>query len=235
MSEPQDYELLATGLADMARDLMAQESVQDTLDRIAAHAVKLVNGCEAAGIMTVRRGAVSALAATDVVARDSDRAQGELGEGPCFDATVQREQVYRIEDMTVAQSKWPRYGPRARALGVGSMMGFLLYTNGRDNLGALNMYSSRVSAFGDQSEHVGWVVASHAAVALSVARHAEHMDLALESSRAIGEAIGVVMSRYKVNENAAFEMIRRASQNSNVKVRELAGVITEIGELPDEP
>ena len=51
VDEQQDYAELATGLAAMARELLAQDSVQTTLDSIAAHAVKLVNGCEAAGII----------------------------------------------------------------------------------------------------------------------------------------------------------------------------------------
>ena len=112
-------------------------------------------------------------------------------------------------------------------------MGFLLYTNGRDNLGALDMYSTRPGAFDAVSEHVGWVMASHAAVALSSARHEENMDRALATSRTIGEAVGVVMSRYKLSEDAAFETIRRVSQTSNVKLRELAETIVSVGELPD--
>lgn len=233
MSE-QDYEALATGLARMARSLVGTESVRETLEQIVAHAVKLVDGCEAAGIMSVRRGEVSTLAATDDLARASDRAQGELGEGPCFDATVGREYVYRVQDMSEVQERWPRYSLRARELGVGSMMGFLLYTSGRDNLGALDMYSSRPNAFAKRSEHVGWVLASHGAVALSSARHAEHMELALSSSRTIGEAIGIVMARFKVTEQEAFDRISRASNNLNTKLRDLAQTITETGEIPHE-
>lgn len=90
MREPQDYGRLATDLAEMARELLAQNSVQDTLNSITAHAVKLVDGCEAAGIMTVRQGEVMTLAATDAIAELSARFQAEHSEGPCREAIGQR-------------------------------------------------------------------------------------------------------------------------------------------------
>jgi transcriptional regulator with GAF, ATPase, and Fis domain len=223
----------AVRLAEMARDLLAQPSVQDTLDRIAYHAVQLVDGCEAAGIMAVRRGQVHTLSASDNVVRASDRLQGELGEGPCFDASRNKTEAYRIADFTTREKQWPRFVPEARKLGVGSMMGFLLYTRERDDLGALDMYSSRPSAFTERSEQVGWLLASHAAVVLSGARHVENLQEGMESRRVIGEAIGIVMTRYKVPEQDAFARIVAASQSQNIKVRDLAETISHIGDIPE--
>ena len=40
------WEKFAVALADMARDLLAQDSVQATLDRIVEHATVLINGCD---------------------------------------------------------------------------------------------------------------------------------------------------------------------------------------------
>ena len=115
------------------------------------------------------------------------------------------------------------------------MMGFLLYTTGKDNLGALNMYSARPDAFTARSEQVGWLLASHAAVALASARHAENMEFALRSSRAIGEAIGIVMVQRKISESAAFDLLRSSSQRSNMKLRDLAESIILTGQLPGTP
>jgi hypothetical protein len=232
MQAPQDYGHLATSLAEMARDLVNQQSIQATLDSIVTHAVELVEGCDAAGIMAIRQGKVETLAATDPVAQVSDRLQAHLHEGPCYEATTRRMQTYRIADLYDSDSRWPRYRKQARELGIGSVMGFLLYTNGRDNFGALDLYSSDRGAFDGSSEHVGWVLASHAAVALSSARHDQNLTTALASSRLIGEAIGVVMARHVLTEEAAFDLIRRVSQDRNTKVRELARVIVTIGELP---
>jgi GAF domain len=147
MSDGRSFDDLAGDLAEMARELLEQETVQDTLDRIVARAVDLVEGCEAAGILVLRRHEVATLAGTDNVAKASDRIQGELGEGPCFDALERRERVYCIGDLGAAAGRWTKFVARAQALGIGSMMGFLLYTNGRDDLGALHLYSSHPGAF----------------------------------------------------------------------------------------
>ncbi len=233
MVERYDWEVMAVRLAAMARDLLSQDSVQATLDRIVQHAVELVEGCDAAGILVVRKREVLTIAATDNVALVSDRMQGELREGPCFDATTQKQHVYRIADMTLVGDLWPDYTPRARALGVGSMMGFLLFTTGTDNLGALNMYSSRVNAFTDDSERIGLMVASHAAVALASARQEANLRIALDTSRTIGEAIGIIMARRKLTEPAAFELLLHASQSTNTKLRDIAETVTRTGDIPD--
>lgn len=227
------WEELAVGLADMARRLLSEPTVEATLSAIVTSAVELVEGCEAAGIMTVRRGQVQTLAATDNVARVSDHLQGTLAEGPCFDATRSREQSYRIHDLTETSEQWPRFAPRVRELGVGSMMGFLLFTDGQDNLGALDLFSANPQAFTERSERVGWVLASHAAVALKSARHDADMDRALQSSRSIGEAIGILMSRYGESEEDAVQRLVKASQDRNIKMRELAQHVITVGELPD--
>ncbi len=231
MSENVDWEKLATALARMARDLLAQNSVQKTLDRIVAHAVELVEGCDCAGILVKRNGKWATPARTGSLADAAHRAQVELDEGPCLDASRDKEEVYRIADMSTTEHRWPRFAPRARELGIGSMMGFLLFTNGDSDLGALNLYSSRTNAFTSWSEHPGWVLASHAAVALSSARTDAHLTEALATRTDIGEALGIIMERHKVDEHAAFDLLKRLSQAKNIKVRDLARGINATGEI----
>lgn len=227
------WEQFATRLARMARDLLSQQSVEETLDSIVTHAVDLVDGCEAAGILTVHEKTVHTLTASGSLVYESDRIQEKLEEGPCFDAArIQHERAFRIEDMSAAQERWPRFAPRALELGVGSMMGLLLFTHSENNLGALNMYSSRPGAFTHASETVGWLLASHAAVAFSSARTHEQLETALASRHTIGEAIGIVMERYDVSEEQAFAILAKSSQDHNIKLREVARTVTETGEVP---
>ncbi|MGC5039801.1 MULTISPECIES: GAF and ANTAR domain-containing protein [unclassified Streptomyces] len=218
-----DWQRYAEQMAVLARDLLAQDSVQATLDKIAASAVKLVEGCDAAGILTVSRGKAVTLAAFGDMVEESDRLQGELGEGPCFDAArrVDGERLFRIADMTVPQSSWPRFGRAARELGIGSMTGVLLYTD-RQDFGALNLYSRRPGAFGKDIETAGWLLASHAAVALSTARTVDQLEHALETRHAIGEAMGILRERHRLSEDEAFGVLRRLSQEHNVKLRDVA-------------
>lgn len=226
-----DLESLAVGLARMSRDLIAQQSVQDTLDRIVAHAVELVDGCHEAGVLLLHgRSRVETAAASGDLVRQADQAQGELAEGPCFDAAFQKQQTYRIADMHTTLSPWPRFAPRARQLGIGSMMGFLLYTDQGD-LGALDLYSTEPNTFTEHSELVGWLLASHAAVAFSSARSSAQLQSAVATRQTIGEAVGIIRERHQLDDQAAFDLLKKISQDRNIKIRELAHAITTGHEL----
>lgn len=213
----------AEAMARLARQLLEQDSVQATLDEIAASAVRLVAGCDAAGILAVRKGRTVTLAACGDVVAECDRLQGELGEGPCFDLVRRKDdsRVYRIADMSEPQPDWQDFASGARDLGVGSMTGVLLYAENED-FGALNLYSGRPGAFGEEIETAAWLLASHAAVALAGARTIDQLEHGLESRHAIGEAMGILMERHRLNEDDAFNVLRRISQEHNVKLRDVA-------------
>ncbi|MFI2762278.1 GAF and ANTAR domain-containing protein [Streptomyces echinatus] len=227
-----DWREFAQQMASMARSLLAQTSVDDTLKSITASAITLVEGCDAAGILVLRGVSVQSLAPTEQLVVDSDRLQERLREGPCFDAARTRagERVFRIADFTAAQPRWPAFAPQARELGVGSMMGFLLFTEDED-LGALNLYSHRAGAFTDVSETAGWLLASHAAVAFSSARTHAQMQQAVATRHTIGEAMGILMGGHNLTEDEAFDVLRRYSQERNIKLREVARRVCEHGGL----
>ncbi|MFE9344998.1 GAF and ANTAR domain-containing protein [Streptomyces olivaceus] len=220
-------------MASLARDLLAQESVTDTLERITGSATDLIEDCDAAGILILRNNRVQSLAPTDQVVVESDALQGRLGEGPCFNAarTSDGQRQYRIRDFHGEAEHWPKYVPEARKLGLGSMMGFLLFTEDED-LGALNLYSYRPGAFGEADETAGWLLASHAAVAFSSARTHAQLQEAVGTRHLIGEAMGILMGSHRIDEEQAFATLRRYSQDNNVKLREVARQVCERGALP---
>ncbi len=227
-----DWERFAEQMARMARDLLAQDSVDATLERITARAVEIVEGCEAAGILVFCGKRVETLAPTDGLVVRSDQLQERLAEGPGFDAALRSQPVYRIQDFTEPREGWPEFARQARALGVGSMMSFLLYTR-EEELGSLNLYSRRPAAFTKGSETAGWLLASHAAVAFSSARTADQLQHALATRHSIGEAMGILMERRKISEDDAFTVLRRVSQDRNIKLRDIARQICESGGLDD--
>ncbi|MFD0140614.1 GAF and ANTAR domain-containing protein [Streptomyces sp. NPDC127159] len=143
----------------------------------------------------------------------------------------QGERVFRIADLTAEQQRWPAFAPRAHALGVGSMTGFLLFTDDED-LGALNLYSHHPGAFTETSELAGWLPASHAAVAFSGARTHAQMEQGIATRHTIGEAMGILMGRHHITEEQAFDVLRRCPQESNIKLREVARRVCEQGSLP---
>ncbi|MFJ9346526.1 GAF and ANTAR domain-containing protein [Streptomyces sp. NPDC101237] len=219
-------------MAAMARDLLAQDSVGGTLERITGSATELVEFCDAAGILVLHDRQAESVAPTHQLAVDSDRLQEHLGEGPCFDAARSSlgERVFRISDLTAEQQRWPAYAPQAHKLGIGSMMGFLLYTDEED-LGALNLYSREPGAFTATSETAGLLLASHAAVAFSAARTHAQMEEAVATRHTIGEAMGILMGARHLTEDQAFDVLRRYSQEQNVKLREIARRVCAQGAL----
>jgi transcriptional regulator with GAF, ATPase, and Fis domain len=228
-----DWRTFAEKMASLARDLLSQESVRETLERITGAATELVEGCDAAGILLLRGSRVQSLAPTEQLVIDSDQLQERAGEGPCFDAarTSEGERHFRIADFTDEAERWPAYVPEARKLGLGSMMGILLFTEDED-LGALNFYSRRPGAFTEASETAGWLLASHAAVAFSSARTQAQLQEAIGTRHTIGEAMGILMGSHRLTEDQAFAALRRASQDRNVKLRDIARQVCERGGLP---
>lgn len=223
-------ESLARRFAEIARTLAGEPSWQRTLDRIVGLAVEVVPGCDAAGVMLIHRGGrVESPAATEDLVREADAAQYELGEGPCLEA-IWQDHTFRVDDMA-GESRWPRFAPRAVELGVRSMLSLELFA-AEHALGALNLFARKPRAFDDRSEEVAWLFASHAAVALASAQESAQLREAIETRQVIGEAMGILMERFRLDEDQAFDVLRRASQEYNTKLREVARRVTETGERP---
>ncbi|MHB0895726.1 GAF and ANTAR domain-containing protein [Streptomyces sundarbansensis] len=228
-----DWRDFAEQIGLMARDLLAQPSVDATLERITDSAVELMTGCDAAGILVGRGTQSTSLAPTEPLVTELDQLQRKLEQGPCFGAARRSsgESTLRIADFMEMEPRWPDFVPEARRLGVGSMLGVGLFTDSKD-LGELNFYSRQSGAFTKESECAGVLLASHAAVALSSARTHAQMEQALSTRHQIGQAMGILMTRHNIPRNEAFNQLRSYSQNRNVKLREVALLVCDQGALP---
>lgn len=224
---------MAAEFADIARLLMAEVDVETTLSRVCALAVEHIAGCDHAGISLVEgRQRIVTHGATDGVSTEVDRLQYATGQGPCLDAI--RDHAVLISPDLSLDTRWPDFARAAvAATGVRSMMSFRLFA-ARDTMGALNLYSRRPAAFvaAGPAAEVGSVFAAHAAVALSGARAVANLKVALESRETISVAVGVLMCRQGVGRQAGFDILRRASQRENVKVRDLAARIIGGADVP---
>ncbi|GAA4858526.1 MULTISPECIES: GAF domain-containing protein [Saccharopolyspora] len=171
----EDIEKFADTVTDLARDLIAPRSLSETLNRITQLAVDTLAGCDHAGVLLVRPGRrVEAVASTSQLVEGSDKAQGDLGEGPCFDA-AREGRSYRVVDMRT-ETRWPRYAPAARELGIGAMMGFQLFAE-PDSLAALDLYSEEPYTLTPKSQQLAWLFASHAAVAIAGSRGGDELRI----------------------------------------------------------
>jgi hypothetical protein len=180
----------------------------------------LIPGVDEASISVVRdRRAVSSRLPTGDLPVRVDALQEETGQGPCLDAMYDQRTV-RVSDMAHEQ-RWPDFAARAAQAGAASMLSIQLWVEG-DNLGALNLYSRDVDAFDDESEQVGLLFASHAAVAFAGARGMNDMRGAVATRDLIGQAKGILMERYKVTGDQAFLMLVKVSNDNNLALRSVA-------------
>jgi transcriptional regulator with GAF, ATPase, and Fis domain len=220
---------LAGRLSDLARTLQDEDSVGETLQAIVEAAVGTVPGAQYAALSVVEhRREVHTRAGTADVVFAVDQVQYDTGEGPCLSA-VYEQQTVSVPDMS-AEARWPKFTGRTAELGVLSMLSFQLYVQ-QDNLGALNLYSEQKNAFNADSEHIGLLFASHAAVAMSGAQEQEHLQKAISARDLIGQAKGILMERHKLTADQAFSVLIRASQQTNTKLIDVARALTDTGEL----
>lgn len=220
---------LAARLSELARTLHQQEDTEDTLTEIVHAATKLIPGAEEGSVSVVLdHQKVSPHAASGDLPHQVDAAQQDTGEGPCLEAVYEHKTV-RVPDMR-HEDRWPSFARRALEAGAESMLAFQLYVKG-DNLGALNLYARRPEAFDDESEHVGLLFGAHAAVAYAETQKAEQLLHAMETRDLIGQAKGMLMERYSISGQQAFNLLIRISQSTNTKLRDIAQELIDRREL----
>jgi hypothetical protein len=62
-----------------------------------------------------------------------------------------------------------------------------------------------------------------------------NLEVALQSNRGIGVAMGILMAQHKIPEDVAFHLLRRASQIAHRKLRDVADEVIFTGGLPSHP
>jgi GAF domain-containing protein len=216
---------LAETFAAVARALLAEPDLDAMLTKIATIAVVTVEHCEHAGVTQIEGASVRSAAASDDVPRLVDRIQDEVNDGPCYDA-IRAGSTFRTGNLA-AEHRWPRFAQRAHEeTGLASVLSVRLFV-AENTMGALNLYSRQVDAFDDEDEAIAVVFAAHAAVAMANGREAEQLRWAVETRDVIGQAKGILMAREHISEDQAFDMLRRASQRLNIKLRDVARDITK--------
>lgn len=218
---------LARAMADAARSLNEPaEDVGTVLVRLADVALRTIPGVDMASISVATRDGIETAASTDEAARELDRLQYELQEGPCVDALLDPDKAEVVVADMAHDQRWPEYARAAADLGFRSQMGIKVF-NERGSVGGLNLYSKQVDAFDDQTRATAEIFAVHAAVAMDKARTVTSLGDALASRQIIGEAVGIIMHTYTINETAAFNYLVRVSQTTNTKVRDVAAQVVE--------
>ena len=211
--------------------LMESEAAGGLLDELAPLAASGLGGDVSCGITIRWGGQPITVSASDDRAAQVDEIQYGVEEGPCLQALAEDELVL-VDDLTLEQ-RWPAFTPGALAKGVRSSFSVPLHADGR-SVGALNLYGFTPEAFTAERQSTGLRFAAEASRALQVARRLEQqatrlvqLETAMASRRVIDQAIGVIMAQSRCTPDAAFEVLRRASQGRNQKLRDVAaGIVT---------
>lgn len=202
--------------------------LDQTIERITAAAVEVLPEVEHASI-TIRHGdgRLETFAPTADVIVELDAAQYDLQEGPCYEAAV--DTVHVTAPDLADDPRFVRYAPVALAAGIRAQAGIRLFETPTSN-GALNLYSARAGAFADLGA-LGQLFAHQSAVALAYAREIGQLQEAVQTRQLIGQAVGVTMARFDLDEARAFGFLARLSQDTNVKLRAVAErLLDEVGE-----
>jgi GAF domain-containing protein len=224
---------------DLARVALVERNLNDVLTEIVGIARKAVPSVDAASITLIRGEKAFTAAYDGQLAMDADELQYERGYGPCIDAGL-AGQMLVIEDMRT-EERWPDYTRRAAEHGIGSSMSVPLPFQAA-SIGALNTYGETPRTMSAEDRALGEEVAGWIALAVgtaeAVARTSEalaNLRIAMRSRASIEQAKGMLMERYKISSDRAFAVLTRASQTSNIKLREVADDLLRTGKLAGVP
>lgn len=213
-------------MAELAGLLMATESFEDLMQRVAELAARVVPGAATCGITIAEDGHVVTVASADPLARLLDEQQYELDDGPCLQAMATGQVVSALD--LRHETRWGGYPARALAHGVEGVYSSSLTVQGRP-IGALNMYATDAGAFDAAAQQtIAQLTALTAATITAALRHydestlTDHLRSALSSRSVIDQAMGVIMSMQRCSPTAAFDILRTASQHRNIPVRQVA-------------
>jgi len=211
---------VATALALASESINESRTVEDTLDAI-VHATRtsLPEFAHVSISVKNRQGTFETSAGTDQLAWELDHVQYDLDEGPCVQA-IEAEPVVVVQHLRHDQ-RWPRYVPEAAARGVRSQMAVRLFANNK-HIAGLNLYSTERDDADVSSAETARLFATHAAIILGHAQAEDQLNHALQSRKVIGQALGILMERYRIDADRAFQFLMRASSDSNIKLRDVA-------------
>lgn len=225
-------------LVGLQNALLKADSVEQFLHELAVLSTKTVTDDLCCGMTLRRRGRPPATAAcTDPLAAKADDIQYQTGDGPSLHA-MRHGELVRIDDLAT-HDRWPRFARQALALGIRSCLSLPLYAD-NEPAGALALYARRPGAFGPAETSRAEKFAGHASGALTLElRMASCSDLneqlrsSIVSRAVIDQALGVIMATERCPQDKAFSVLKSVSQNTNVKLRDLAAtIVASVGGEP---
>jgi len=217
--------------AELGQIKFSETSLSDTLAHVSGVAKRTIPGAAEVSVTLVQACRASTAAFTGALALHLDERQYEKGYGPCLDAASGGEAML-ITDIAI-EDRWPDFTPVAVQQGVLSSLSVDIPLQ-EALVGALNIYGAEPAAFDDEALDLARGFASYAAVALanahqyeSTAALAAQMQEAMATRAVIEQAKGILISQRGCSTEEAFDILVRASRNSNRKLRDIAQALVQ--------
>lgn len=235
---PREEPGIAAVQVQMGSALLSEQTVARTFELVTELTVRTVRSAVAVSVTVQTSDEPRTATASDPVARDLDEVQYATEDGPCLEA-LQRRVIVNTA-LTTARERWPEFVDAATTSGMGSILSIPLVARER-SLGGLNIYSPEPSPFTEEEQTTASLLAEQGAAVLANAVafsdaatvNTQLLD-ALETRDRIGQAKGILMERESCSADAAFDILRRASQRTNRKLREVAeDLIRSVGARMD--
>jgi len=223
----------AQALSALSQFVVSKSTMAETLLRVSQITTDALPAADIAGISLLGEdGNPTTGVFTDPDAPEIDAAQYSSGRGPCLDSWRLR-QIVRIDDISRADA-YPEFAAAALAHGVRSTLSLPLIA-GEEAAGALNLYSRTLAGFTTEDERAGTLLAGAAAIVLvnasaywQATQLSEQLTHAMQSRAVIEQAKGILMARSPhLTADEAFDLLRKASQRENVKLRDIAKRIVD--------
>ncbi|MEW1805875.1 GAF and ANTAR domain-containing protein [Pseudarthrobacter sp. NPDC080039] len=226
MPEPQitdDFE----GIVDL---IARTEDIKSVLDGITDYAAATMTGSIGVEIECAitlhRRKHTATIGGSSGRAVVLDRIEQTLGDGPCVEA-LQTGVPVLMGDVS-SDGRWPEYRSALATAGVASALGIPMALDSESGA-VLDFFAPAGGLFDEQAVASGVRFADMAAKALRLAiriasadQRAENLKAAMDTRTVIDLACGIIMAQNKCSKDAAFDLLRSASNTRNQKLNELA-------------
>ncbi|GAA5070646.1 GAF and ANTAR domain-containing protein [Nocardia iowensis] len=217
---------LATGMAELTALLLSTNDIGAALHALTEIVSRMLPGRPMVGVTMRLAGEPATVAATGTEVIVVDEAQYDQRHGPCLTA-MDTAQPVSVPALTHEQ-RWGDYPARVLAHGIHAIYAQPLLAEGKP-VGALNLYARMPNAFDERSQRAINLTAEHTGVLLTAVfaatRQADLTDqlrAALASRTVIDQALGILMGQQRCDRDAAFDLLRKASQRRNMKIIDLA-------------
>lgn len=220
--------------------LLGVGNIDRVLTELAQVSTTVVTAPVSCGITMRYDGALLTVGSSDSRAELLDETQYRVGGGPCLQS-LQDGEIVNVVD-THTEQRWPAYTAVAVGSGLRCSVSLPLTVSG-DTFGAMNVYGfEEPDLFGPEPLHQLELFAAQAAGTLRVAtRQAKdttllaQMEESLRSRTVIDQAMGIIMAQQRCTSSVAFELLRRESQNSRHRLRDVAAdLVTRVsGQEPE--